>query len=74
MSDLDDHLHCGKGGGDVLRVRWSHRDGNAAGIQAAIEGSDEVDTYGHRQRRTEGSGLCWPTFVSNTMHHPPPGG
>lgn len=44
MCDLDDHLDGRKGGGDVLRVRWSNRDGNAAGVQAAVEGCDQVDT------------------------------
>lgn len=45
MSDLDDHLDSGQGGGDVLRVRRSHRDGNTAGVQAAVEGGDQVDTW-----------------------------
>lgn len=44
MSDLDDHLDGRKGGGDVLRVRWSHRDGNAARVQAPVERRDQVDT------------------------------
>lgn len=44
MSDLDDHLDGRKGGGDVLRVRRSNRDGNAAGVQAAVERCDQVDT------------------------------
>lgn len=53
MSDLDNHLDGGQRGGDVLRVRRSHRDGNAAGVQAAVEGCDQVNTC--RTHRVRGS-------------------
>lgn len=41
---LHDHLDGGQRGGDVLRVGRAHRDGHAAGVQAAVEGHDEVQT------------------------------
>lgn len=43
MPDLDDHLDSRKGSGDVLRMRWSDRDGNTASVQASVERCDQVD-------------------------------
>lgn len=48
---LHDHLDGGQGGGDVLRVRRTHRDRHAAGIKAAVKRHDEVDTC--RKERKE---------------------
>lgn len=55
-SDLDDHLHSRKGGGDVLRVGWSHCDGNAASVQAAVEGCDQIDTCSRGAKEPFASG------------------
>lgn len=50
-ANLDDHLDGGQRGGDVLGVRRPHRDGNAAGVQAAVERRDQVDAC--RRNREE---------------------
>lgn len=51
---LHDHLDGGQRGGDVLRVRRSHRDGHAAGVQAAVKRHDEVDAWRTEREETGG--------------------
>lgn len=55
-SDLDDHLDGGQRGGDVLRVRRSHRDRHAAGVKAAVKRHDEVNTWWRKEEEEEEGG------------------
>ena len=50
---LHDHLDGGQRGGDVLRVRRSHRDRHAAGVKAAVKRHDEVDTWWREEEEEE---------------------
>lgn len=43
-SYLNNHLDSGQSGGQILRVRGSDCDWHTASIQAAIEGSDQIDS------------------------------
>lgn len=71
--DLDNHLDCGQSGGDVLRVRRSHRDGDTAGVQAAIEGGDQVDScrankHEQSQRRAHDVSRKRPNMEISDLH------
>lgn len=44
LCHLNNHLDGGQRGRQVLGVRWSDSDGHTAGVQAAVEGGNQVDS------------------------------
>lgn len=49
LTHVDDHADSGEGRRQVLRVRRPHGDGDDAGVQAAVEGSDQIDACARRR-------------------------
>lgn len=50
LTHVDDHADSRKGRSQVLRVRRSHRDWDDAGVQAPVEGSNQINTCARRQK------------------------
>jgi len=62
---IDDHADGGEGSSQVLRVGGSHGHRDHARIQAAIEGSDQVNTW--RRRRREQPGRTSAPFTNHLI-------
>lgn len=50
---INDHANSGQSSSQVLWVRWPHCHGDDPGVEAAVEGSDQVDACRTKRLRVK---------------------